>query len=84
MTWLVVAKPAIQPLITWWLAYHVFGLDGIWAAAAVIHAALPTGVPVFRGGPALRYLCRTRRRGRGHIDRSLGIDPVRVADSRWM
>ena len=47
VTWLVVAKLAIQPLITWWLAYQVFGLDGIWAAAAVIHAALPTGVPVF-------------------------------------
>ncbi len=47
LTWLVVAKLAIQPLITWWLAYQVFGLGGIWAAAAVIHAALPTGVPVF-------------------------------------
>ncbi len=47
VTWLVVVKLAIQPLITWWLAHQVFGLDGIWAAAAVIHAALPTGVPVF-------------------------------------
>ncbi len=47
VTWLVVVKLAIQPLITWWLAYRVFGLDGIWAASAVILAALPTGVPVF-------------------------------------
>ena len=45
--WLVFVKLILQPLLTWWLAYHVFGLSGIWAAAAVIHAALPTGVPVF-------------------------------------
>ncbi len=47
VSWVVLVKLAIQPLITWWLAYHVFGLSGLWAAAAVIHAALPTGVPVF-------------------------------------
>ena len=47
VTWLVFAKLIVQPLLTWWLAYQVFGLSGIWAAAAVIHAALPTGVPVF-------------------------------------
>lgn len=45
--WLVFVKLILQPLLTWWLAYHVFGLSGVWAAAAVIHAALPTGVPVF-------------------------------------
>ena len=28
-------------------AHQVFGLNGIWAVAAVILAALPTGVPVF-------------------------------------
>jgi malonate transporter len=33
--------------ITWWLAYHVFELDGILPAVAVLQAALPTGVPVF-------------------------------------
>ena len=37
----------MPPSITWWLAYHVFGLGGIWAAAAIIQAALPTGAPVF-------------------------------------
>ena len=47
VTWLVVVKLLVQPLITWWLAYQVFSLSGIWAAAAVIQAALPTGVPVF-------------------------------------
>jgi len=45
--WLVVVKLVLHPLLTWWLAFHVFGLEGVWAAAAVIHAALPIGVPVF-------------------------------------
>ncbi|MEM7633856.1 MAG: AEC family transporter [Pseudomonadota bacterium] len=45
--WLVVMKLAVHPLITWWLAYHVFELDGILPAIAVIQAALPCGVPVF-------------------------------------
>jgi malonate transporter len=45
--WLVVAKLVIHPVITWWLAYHVFALEGILPAIAVIQAALPSGVPVF-------------------------------------
>jgi len=45
--WLVFAKLALHPLITWWLAYHVFMLDSTLAAIVVIQAALPTGVPVF-------------------------------------
>ena len=45
--WLVLMKLAIHPLITWWLAYHVFELEGILPAVAVIQAALPCGVPVF-------------------------------------
>ncbi len=47
IAWLVVAKLLIHPLITWWLAYHVFELEGVLPAVAVIQAALPTGVPVF-------------------------------------
>ena len=47
VAWLTIVKLTIQPLITWWLVHQVFGLSGIWAAAAVIQAALPTGVPVF-------------------------------------
>lgn len=47
ISWLVVMKLVIHPLITWWLAYHVFELDGILPAVAVIQAALPCGVPVF-------------------------------------
>ena len=45
--WLVFAKLFVHPLITWWLAYHVFALEGILPAIAVIQAALPSGVPVF-------------------------------------
>lgn len=45
--WLVCAKLVVHPLITWWLAYRVFALDGILPAVAVLQAALPCGVPVF-------------------------------------
>ena len=45
--WLVFAKLLVHPLVTWWLAYRVFALDGMLAAIAVLRAALPTGVPVF-------------------------------------
>jgi len=45
--WLVFAKLVLHPLITWWLAYHVFELEGILPAVAVLQAALPSGVPVF-------------------------------------
>ncbi len=47
ISWLVFMKLAVHPLITWWLAYHVFELEGILPAVAVIQAALPAGVPVF-------------------------------------
>ena len=45
--WLVFAKLILHPLITWWLAFHVFSLSGIAPTIAVIQAALPLGVPVF-------------------------------------
>ncbi len=47
ITWLVLAKLVLHPFITWWLAYHVFRLEGILPAIAVLQAALPSGVPVF-------------------------------------
>ena len=47
ITWLVFAKLVLHPVITWWLAYHVFELEGILPAIAVLQAALPSGVPVF-------------------------------------
>jgi predicted permease len=45
--WLVFAKLLLHPLITWWLAYRVFALEGILPAIAVLQTALPCGVPVF-------------------------------------
>ncbi len=47
ISWLVCAKLILHPLITWWLAYRVFALEGILPAVAVVQAALPSGVPVF-------------------------------------
>jgi predicted permease len=47
ISWLVCAKLLLHPLITWWLAFHVFELDRLFATVAVIQAALPSGVPVF-------------------------------------
>jgi len=45
--WLVFVKLLLHPMITWWLAYRVFALDGILPVIAVLQAALPSGVPVF-------------------------------------
>jgi predicted permease len=47
ISWLVGAKLVLHPLITWWLAFHLFELDPLYATVAVIQAALPSGVPVF-------------------------------------
>lgn len=47
ISWLVMVKLILHPLVTWWLAYHVFELEGILPAIAVLQAALPSGVPVF-------------------------------------
>lgn len=47
VVWLIVAKLFVHPLITWWLAYKVMGLEGILPAIAVLQAALPSGVPAF-------------------------------------
>jgi len=45
--WLVVLKLAVQPAITWWLAYKLLSMPPVWAASAVILASLPTGALVF-------------------------------------
>ncbi len=47
VSWLVLLKLLVQPLITWWLAFHVFTMEPIWAAGALIQSALPTGALVF-------------------------------------
>lgn len=45
--WVTLLKLIGQPLITWWLAYELLHLEPIWAASAVILAALPTGALSF-------------------------------------
>ena len=44
---LVIAKLIAQPLLTWWLAFHVFALPLLWAKTAVMLSALPTGTGPF-------------------------------------
>lgn len=44
---LVVFKLIIQPLIVWYLAFHVFCMPPLWAKSAVILSALPTGTGPF-------------------------------------
>ena len=61
ISWLVIIKLLIHPLITWWLAFHVFELDGVLPMIAVILAALPSGVPVFV--LAQQYQCFESRSG---------------------
>jgi malonate transporter and related proteins len=45
--WLVTIKLLVHPAITWWLAFAVMDMEPVWASAAVIQAALPTGALVF-------------------------------------
>jgi len=47
VSWLVILKLAVQPAITWWLAFEYFSMPPVWAASAVILGALPTGALVF-------------------------------------
>lgn len=47
VSWLVLLKLFVQPLVTWWLATEVFEMAAIWATSAVILAALPTAALVF-------------------------------------
>ena len=45
--WVVFLKLIIHPLITWWLVTVVLDLSPLYAASAVILAALPTGGLIF-------------------------------------
>lgn len=47
LSWLVVLKLIINPLVTWGLAIYIFRLDAFWANSAVLIAAIPTGALVF-------------------------------------
>lgn len=56
---LVVLKLILHPLLAAWLAFGVMDMDPVWAASAVIMAALPTGALVFV--LAQRYNIYTQR-----------------------
>lgn len=45
--WVVALKLLVQPAITGWLAFGVLEMESLWAQAAVIQAALPTGALTF-------------------------------------
>lgn len=45
--WLVAMKLLVQPVLCWWLSFHVFEMDRLWAFSAVALSALPTGALVF-------------------------------------
>lgn len=47
VAWISALKLVVQPLLTWYLAFHVLALDAHWAASAVILSALPTGALTF-------------------------------------
>lgn len=47
VSWLVLAKLVLHPLITWWLAVSVFHLDFEFTRGVVLMAALPTGALSF-------------------------------------
>jgi malonate transporter and related proteins len=44
---MVALKLAVQPLIVWALATHVFGVPPLWAKVAILLAALPVGVNAY-------------------------------------
>lgn len=44
---MTVLKLVVQPLVTWWLAFHVFEVEPLWATVAVLVAALPAGANCF-------------------------------------
>lgn len=47
VSWLVMLKLIVNPVIAWWLAATLFPLAPVWVASAVILSALPTGALVF-------------------------------------
>ncbi|MBS1170267.1 MAG: putative transporter YfdV [Burkholderiaceae bacterium] len=61
---LVLIKLVAQPLLAWWLAYHVFAMPPLWAKSAVLLSALPTGT-----GPYM--LAELYRRGGGIASRTI-------------
>lgn len=44
---MVLLKQVLHPLLVWLLAHYVFGVSGVWLGAAVLMAAMPTGINVY-------------------------------------
>lgn len=61
---IVVIKLIVQPLLAWYLAFHVFEMPPLWAKSAVLLCALPTGT-----GPFM--LAELYRRGGGIASKSI-------------
>jgi len=61
---LVLLKLIAQPILTWYLAFHVFDMPPLWAKSAVLLSALPTGT-----GPFM--LAELYRRGGGIASRTI-------------
>ena len=61
---LVLIKLVAQPLLAWYLAFHVFDMPAVWAKSAVLLSALPTGT-----GPFM--LAELYRRGGGIASRTI-------------
>lgn len=47
VAWLLALKLIVHPALTYWIAVHLAGLDGMILAIVLLQAALPTGVPIF-------------------------------------
>ena len=45
--WMAFLKLFFQPLVTAFLVFYIFDMDGFWATSAILLAALPTGALVF-------------------------------------
>ncbi|RJX33712.1 MAG: AEC family transporter [Oxalobacter sp.] len=63
-TAIVLIKLIVQPLLAWYLAFHVFEMPPLWAKSAVLLSALPTGT-----GPFM--LAELYRRGGGIASRTI-------------
>ncbi len=61
---LVLLKLFVQPILAWYLAYHVFEMPSLWAKSAVLLSALPTGT-----GPFM--LAELYRRGGGIVSKTI-------------
>jgi len=66
---LVLLKLVAQPIIAWYLAYHVFDMPELWAKSAVLLCALPTGT-----GPFM--LAELYRKGAGIASRTILISTI--------